>query len=250
MRADVFQDVIVAALFRAFHARVDDGLLDRAARAAGCASGIGRLSFLSDALTTQIVGMLALESTSSLLDLGCGRGFLARWLQREGYHGRYLGVDRIAEAIGAARAGVEAACPADAERFTFVQDDFRAYRPEPRVDAVVALEVTDDVADAALLDAMARALRPGGRFVITAARLDGPAPRAPIDDDVRARFGAVEALDATAQAGPFAGALYRALLEIADWDATIAPRIAAQARDVLDALARGTFAYTILHGTA
>lgn len=242
----MFQDVIVAALFRTFHARVDDALLDRAARDAGAASAIGRLSLLSDAMAAQAVATLRLEANEALLDLGCGRGFLARWLRHAGVVADYVGVDRIPEALGAARAML-----ADDPRARFVEGDYRTYRAAP-VDAVAALEVTGDGAiDAPLLDAIGANLKPGGRFVLTVAALDdrNAPPRAEANAALRARFDRSEIADATPEAAEFAQRFYDAMLAIDAWEPSIAPRIAAQASQVRDAIAAGSFAYAIVTGT-
>ncbi len=242
----MFQDVIVAALFRTFHARVDDALLDRAARDAGAASAIGRLSLLSDALVAQAIATLRLAPNETLLDLGCGRGFLARWLRNAGMSADYVGIDRIPEALGAARAML-----GDDPRARFVEGDYRTYRATP-VDAIAALEVTGDGAiDAPLLDAIAANLRPGGRFVLTVASLDDRnAPRrAEANAALRARFARSDIRDATVEAADFAQRFYGAMLAIDGWDPSIAPRMAAQANEVCNAIAAGSFTYAIVSGT-
>lgn len=242
----MFQDVIVAALFRTFHARVDDMLLDRAAREAGAASAIGRLSLLSDAMAAQAVATLRLAPDETLLDLGCGRGFLARWLRYAGVTARYVGVDRIPEALAAARTAL-----ADDSRACFVEGDYRTYRVTP-VDAVAALEVTGDGAiDEPLLDAIAANLRPGGRFVLTVASLDARNASRRVEGDaaLRARFARSDICDATSDAADFAQRFYGAMLAINGWDPSIVPRMAAQAADVRDAIAAGSFAYAIVTGT-
>ena len=95
-----------------------------------------------------------------VLDLGCGGGFMAEALAREGAH--VVGVDPAAEAIRAARThartegleieyrvGVGEAIPLEAAA----------------VDAVVCVDVLEHVADLeAVLAEIRRVLRPGGLF--------------------------------------------------------------------------------------
>jgi SAM-dependent methyltransferase len=241
----MFHDVVFAGLFRRFHQDVDDALLDEAARIAGCASGIGRLSLLSDDLLGEILEHLHASDASRILDIGCGRGFLERWLHRHGKHVRAVGVDRAPEAIAAAKA-----LAPDAQ---FVEADYRSHRfPEP-FDTVVALEIaTSGAIDGSLVAAVRSALREGGGFAITAASLDGKheerleAARAQLAQ----HFAAFELLDSTQPAAEFAVRLYGAWLQIESWSPTIRPRMEAQAREVLDSIERGDFHYAIALGQA
>ncbi len=242
----MFQDAIVAALFRTFHARVDDRLLDRASAKAGGATGIGRLSLVDDVLAERIVDALALGSDARLLDLGCGRGFVARWLHARDFGGHYIGVDRTPEALAAAHR------LALGTRYAFEIADFRSFRPATPVDAAIALEVTASGAiDEPLLDAIAAALRPGGHAALTIANLDGAhADRlARGERAMRERFAEVERIDATTQSAAYARCMYQAWLDIHGWDEAIHPRMAAQAHEVIDAIDRGAYNYAIAFGT-
>jgi SAM-dependent methyltransferase len=58
----------------------------------------------------------SIDSTASILDLGCGNGELARELARREHYGSYLGLDFSAELLNVAREGV-----ADHKNFHFVQ---------------------------------------------------------------------------------------------------------------------------------
>lgn len=239
----MFEDVVVAAQFRAFHGGVSDALLDEAAGAAGCSSGIGRLCLVSDEMLAGICGRLDLRHGSRLLDIGCGRGFLERWLQRRGYGPRAFGLDRAAEAIAAARRQ----CP----EAQFVQGDYRTHPFQPEFEAAFALEIAaSGKFGASLLAAIRSALREGGRFAITAPSLDGrhesrlhQARTAMLE-----HFSDVEMLDATAEAASFAKRLYAACLRITTWSPEIRTRFAQQADAVLRAIDRGDFHYAVAFG--
>lgn len=239
----MFEDVVVAAQFRALHAGVGDALLDEAARMAGCASGIGRLSLLSDEMLARISARLGLREDRRVLDIGCGRGFLERWLRYAGCAARATGIDRAPGAIAAARRH----CP-EAE---FMEADYRTQAFEPEFGAVAALELSaSGKLPAALLTATARALCEGGVFCFTAASLDGRHEQRLNDAEpaLRERFSDVEILDATRDAGAFAQRLYGACLQIDQWNPEIRPRIVEQAHAVLEAIDRGDFHYAIAFG--
>lgn len=241
----MFEDVVVATLFRQFHREVNDDLLDRAARAAGCESGIGRMSLLSDAMMKRFVEPLALTPTDRLLDLGCGRGFLARWLQWSGTPVRFTGLDRAPEACIAAHRLVP-----DAE---FVEGDYRTYPFETPFDIVTSIEVgISGAMDKPLLQAIRSRLRESGRFGITVTSAGGnhAARIAQLQELISQQFSTFELLDATQQVAAFTKRLYGALLEIDEWSPVIAPRIKAQADEVLAAVDRGDFAYTLVWGAA
>lgn len=241
----MFQDVVIAALFRQFHREVDDVLLDRAAAAAGCASGIGRMSLLNDAMMAGFIGPLGLQPQTRLLDLGCGRGFLARWLHRNGTPVRFTGIDRAPEALNAAERLVSGA--------EFIEGDYRTYPFNESYDAVTSIEVAVSASmDKAVLDTIRLRLHEGGLYALTAASADGKHDErvANLRDLLRQRFSSFEILDATAEAAAFTKRLYTALVEIDEWSPLIAPRIRSQADRVLSSVARGSFAYTIVWGRA
>jgi SAM-dependent methyltransferase len=103
---------------------------------------------------------LALPAGAKVLDVPCGNGRLSLALARRGY--RMTGVDIAAEYIEGARskeAGVE-----------WEQLDMRYLRWEAEFDGAFcfgnSFAYFDDAGNAALLRGVARALKPGGRFVL------------------------------------------------------------------------------------
>lgn len=239
----MFEDVVVAAQFRAFHAGVSDALLDEAARKAGCPSGIGRLSLISDEMLARICARLGLREGSRVLDVGCGRGFFERWLHFAGHGALATGIDRAPDAIAAAREQ----CPG----VEFIAADYRTHAFPPRFDAVVALELAaSGKFGAPLLSMTAHVLRDGGAFCMTAASLDGRHEQrlSAAQEVLRARFSDVELVDATHEAGEFARRLYGACLQIDCWTREIRGRIVEQADAVLQAIDRGDFHYAIAFG--
>lgn len=106
------------------------------------------------ALGASILGRLAPKPGERVLDLGCGDGALTRQIAEAG--AEVIGVDASAEMVSAAVARGLDARVADARALTFV-DCF---------DAVFSNAVLHWIPDAdAVLAGVARALRPGGRFV-------------------------------------------------------------------------------------
>lgn len=241
----MFEDIVIATLFRQFHRDVDDALLDRAATAAGCASGIGRMSLLSDEVMSQFTKPLNLRAETTLLDLGCGRGFLARWLRWAGLPVSFTGIDRAPEALVAADRLVPGA--------KFIEGDYRTHHFNEQFDVVTSIEVaTSSAMDKPVLAAIRSRLHDGGRFGITAASTGGNHARriANLRELLAQHFSNYDLRDVSEEAAAFTKRLYGALLEIDEWPPLIAPRIKAQAAEVLAAVDRGEFAYTLVWGTA
>ncbi len=93
-----------------------------------------------------------------VLDYGCGVGELARRVPPE----RYLGVDRDADSLAAARARFPR------HRFVVPEELDAAAAAEGSFDLVVALAFIEHLADpGAWLAAASRRLAPGGRMVLT-----------------------------------------------------------------------------------
>jgi len=95
--------------YERLHGALDDGELDAIARIAGLASGIGRLSYLDDATLGALVREIGLAKDTRVLDLGCGRGFVGRWLLANGYHVDYTAIDESQSALAAVRRSVAGA---------------------------------------------------------------------------------------------------------------------------------------------
>lgn len=121
-----------------------------------------------------LVAELGLAPGARVLDVGCGPGRHAHALGRRGFE--VLGVDISDRFVTLAREGTPPGAPA-----TFERADARALTIDSEFDAVISLcqgafglSGGGDAASAApdpdrsVLEGMARALRPGGRLVLSA----------------------------------------------------------------------------------
>ncbi len=108
--------------------------------------------------------LLGLRPGMSVLDLACGHGDLANRLAARGCH--VTGLDSSAVFLDRARADAAAA----GVGVEYVEGDMRALPWTARFDRVVnwstAFGYFDDTANRAVLDGIARALRPGGRLAM------------------------------------------------------------------------------------
>jgi trans-aconitate methyltransferase len=109
----------------------------------------------------RLLGMLALEGTEDVLDVGCGTGHLAALL-RTRTAGRIVGVDPSSEMIAVARARAQR----DARFDVKAAEELEAVAAFDAVTSNSALQWFRDPAGA--LRRMARALRPGGRLALQA----------------------------------------------------------------------------------
>jgi SAM-dependent methyltransferase len=234
-----FDTVILQAISRRFHRHVDDAMLDRCAVDCGCAP-VGRLCLLDDEAVSAIAQCCGIQNGARVLDMGCGRGFLGRWLSSKHIAARYTGVDRDEEAAAAARRLVPSG--------TITQGDFRTAYGKPSFDIVTAFEITIAGAiDPALLDAAAGALFAGGTFALTIASLDGAHVDrlAAAETDALSRFTDVTIEDWTQRAEPFARRTFEWWLD-APWPPEIQEKSSLEARAALKAIARGSFHYAVL----
>ncbi len=82
---------------------VDDPELDGYARRCGLPSGIGRLCLLDDSVLGRVVSAVGIPADSTVLDLGYGHGFLARWLLWNSMSCRCESAESPWEGTGSAR---------------------------------------------------------------------------------------------------------------------------------------------------
>ena len=119
-----------------------------------------------------LVGCLELAPGGRVLDVGCGPGRHAHALARRGIE--VVGVDISERFVALARAGAPEGTPV-----TFERADARSLRFDSEFEAVISLcqgafGLSDGGGDSSLdpdravLDGMARALRPGGRLALSA----------------------------------------------------------------------------------
>ena len=147
--------------YERLHAALKDEELDAIARIAGLPSGIGRLSYLDDLSLEALAREMGIRDGTRVLDLGCGRGFLGRWLRANRYSVDYTAMDVSASALDAVRRR--------APRATCVRGDLREASGGP-YDVVFAVESIWSV-DGEMAAKIRSLLEIGGRFVITFASL-------------------------------------------------------------------------------
>ncbi|HZY99093.1 MAG TPA: class I SAM-dependent methyltransferase, partial [Candidatus Baltobacteraceae bacterium] len=135
--------------------------------------------------------------------MGCGRGFLGRWLDAAGIGVRYAGVDRVEVALESARQHVR--------NGMMTLGDFRATDWQPEFDVVTAIEIAiDGSVGESIFDAAAAALRTGGMFALTLASLHGQnAGRlGTLLKSAKQRFDYADLVDWTQRVTPFAHRTY------------------------------------------
>lgn len=123
-----------------------------------------------------VVERLELEPGERILDVGCGHGRHSLELARRGL--RVAGVDLSPRSLEHARA----AAVAEGLEADFERRDMRELDFDGEFDAVVNLFAAfgyfdDDADDERVVRGVARALRPGGRFLIETLNLLGLVPR-------------------------------------------------------------------------
>jgi SAM-dependent methyltransferase len=124
----------------------------------------------------------ALEQGVDVLDIGCGHGHAINLLGRAFPKSRFTGYDFSEEGIAAARAEAQALANTNVR---FAVRDVAALQEEADYDLVTAFDVVHDQArpDAVLLS-VARALRPGGTFLMVDVRASSE-----LQDNVEHPFG-------------------------------------------------------------
>jgi ubiquinone/menaquinone biosynthesis C-methylase UbiE len=117
--------------------------------------------------------MAELERGDVVLDIGCGTGAALRAAAATVSRGRLIGVDPTAEMIAAAREKADQS--PDPERFEFHRAGASALPlPDDTASVVWAINSLHFWPDVALgLSEVRRALKPGGRLLVTAEEVDG-----------------------------------------------------------------------------
>lgn len=119
-------------------------------------------------LTRHVVSRLPAQRDARILDLGCGPGHLVALMERNGYT-HVLGIDASSEQVDqATAAGLSNVHQADAVEFL---------ESQPPFDAIVAVDVLehfDQPGVLQMLDAIAAALRPGGRLIMRSPNAASP----------------------------------------------------------------------------
>jgi ubiquinone/menaquinone biosynthesis C-methylase UbiE len=112
------------------------------------------------------------DGCGAALEVGCGDGLLARRLADKA--AEVTAIDRDAEMITRARQRTAAVEDTSGTRVRFVQADFLAYPVEAAsYDFACANTVLHHMDFTAALEAMARALRPGGRLAVVGLAANG-----------------------------------------------------------------------------
>lgn len=198
---------------------------------------------LDDRVLSQIVHSISLLPGVSVLDIGCGRGFFARWLRWSHLDCRYVGVDSVPEAIAAARQ--------NAPQGEYVYSRVENLNLNERFERIVALEAASTgTVTKGFARSLALHLAAQGRYVVTLLSLDGRHDEKivrSIDNLERAGTSVTEVRDFTLQVKDFAATMCSAFL-LGTWESQIKARMCVEAAHMLHAIERGTFNYTMLIG--
>jgi SAM-dependent methyltransferase len=121
----------------------------------------------------ELLSRQGFEGPPRVLDAGCGDGLMSLALARRHPGWRIVGVDRREDLLEGARARAAARGLGNVR---FLAGDLTRALPESGFDAVVSLEVLEEVPDdRRALEVMAAALRPGGMLVLQVPERDwGP----------------------------------------------------------------------------
>lgn len=216
----------LAAARRGLHRYAADRVLDGYARHCGLPSGIGRLCLLDDQVLAKVVQTVGIPPQSAVLDIGCGRRFLARWLLWHSISCRYVGVDSTAEVLGARSGSVQ------------------------KYERIFAIENAAGIVSDGLANCLQRHLAPNGQYVVTLASFDDrhEAKIARSLARLQKHTTAVHSIDLTQQVREFAATLYSAFL-LGTWEARVKTHVLHGAASVLHAVESGAFNYTLLTGS-
>ncbi len=226
--------------YERLHELLDDANLDAVARIAGCVPAIGRLNYVDDATLTALIDRMSIGDGTRVLDLGCGRGFLGRWLFAHGYRVIYTAMDYSRPALESVGRNVPNAA--------VVLGDVSSAAGGP-YEAIFAIESVWAV-DPALAARLRAELTSGGRIAISISSLD-----ASHDDRVDATVASlrnagfdVENVAFAAEHSEVVGRLCAALMIEPPGDPWVRERMVSEAVRTLAALRDGTFRSDLLLG--
>jgi SAM-dependent methyltransferase len=228
--------------YERLHEFLDDENLDAIAGIAGCMPAIGRLNYIDDATLEALVDRMSIADGTRVLDLGCGRGFLGRWLRAHGLRVAYTAMDYCRPALESVRRSVPNA--------EVVWGDLNSTE-DGSYEAIFAIESIWAVDDA-LAVRLRAALASGGRLAISISSLDASHDRR-IDTTVASLRNAgfdVENVAFAAGHSEVVGRLCAALMIEPPTDPWVRERMTSEAVLTLAALRSGTFRSALLCGTA
>jgi len=230
--------------FESIHRQISDERLDRYVSAAGQGSSIGRLSHIGDESLATILDEFNISDGSRVLDLGSGRGFLARWFQWRKMNVDYTGLDSSPTAIAAARRA--------APRARFILHDFLRPIELGEFDMVCAIEATGDgYVTERVAATMLKYLKPSGVALATIVSLKRPYGEA-VGKSIgafAASGGKSRAIDLTAEHTEYVSRLCRLVLEDESGPDDLRRRSHEECSTFLESIRAGTYGYGIIAAT-
>jgi SAM-dependent methyltransferase len=238
----VNESATVRGDYERLHEALDDENLDAIAGIAGCAPAIGRLNYVDDATLAALVDRMSIAEGCRVLDLGCGRGFLGRWLSAHGRRVAYTAMDYCRPALDSVRRSIPEADVVWGDVNSMTDGSYEA------IFAIESIWAVDD----ALAVRLRAALVPGGRIAISISSLDA-SHDGRIDTTIaslrNARFD-VENVAFAAGHSEVVGRLCAALMIEPPSDPWVRERMTAEAVLTLAALRDGAFRSDLLLAVA